>query len=395
MRQNFLTLSPQQINGKRILMREDFNVPISDGIVQNDLRIRAAVPGIKQALSANGQVLLMSHLGRPTAGTWDCEYSLYPVALCLEKLLGMPVKFVKNWFDGTIQPQDRLVLLENVRFLPGEIENDAALSRNMASLCDVFVMDAFGSAHRAHASTVGVANFAPIAVAGPLLEAEVNALDQIMQNPKHPVVAVIGGAKVSTKLEVLQSLVNIVDVLIIGGGMANTILAAQGYEVGASLCEKNLIAEVVKLLKLADKHQCKILLPIDVVTQNSVIKDLDTIVASDQIMDIGPKTTQNYIAEIMNAATILWNGPLGVFEDPRFAAGTTHIAQAIANSSAFTVAGGGDTLAAIDKFNLTEKISYISTGGGAFLEYIEGKTLPAIQALINKAGRQENYVKTN
>lgn len=395
MQQNFLTLNPRQISGKRILMREDFNVPISNGVVQNDLRIHAAVPGIKQALSANGQVLLMSHLGRPVAGLWQEEYSLYPVALCLEKILGIPVKFVKNWFNAAIQPEDKLVLLENVRFLPGEIENDPALARNMAAMCDIFVMDAFGSAHRAHASTVGVANYAPMSVAGPLLEAEVNALDQIMQNHKHPAVAVIGGAKVSTKLEVLQSLVTTVDVLLVGGGMANTMLAAQGYEVGASLCEPSLIPEAKKLFNIASAHKCKILLPIDVLTQNGSVRDLNTIAVNDQIMDVGPRTIQSYSTEIMRAATVLWNGPLGVFEDPRFASGTMQVAQAIADCEAFTVAGGGDTLSAIDKFNLTKKISYISTGGGAFLEYIEGKTLPAIQALINKAGKQENYVKTN
>lgn len=381
----FLTLKSQDITGKRILIREDFNVPVENGMVQSDLRIHAALPGIKQALAANSQVLLMSHLGRPEPGDSEEKYSLYPVAVCLENLLKRPVKFIRNW-DEAISPDDDLILFDNVRFLLGETDNDVALSKKMAALCDIFVMDAFGSAHRAHASTVGVAEYAKIAVAGPLLEAEITALDKIMHNAEHPVVAIIGGAKVSTKLDVLKSLTRMVDVLIVGGGMANTLLAAQGYEVGASLFEANLIAEAKRLLELAKQHHCEILLPKDVITHDGVQKPLDMITASDKIMDIGPKTIELYSKEIMAAKTILWNGPLGVFEDPRFASGTKHVAQAIADSRAFSVAGGGDTLAAIDQLNLTDKISYISTGGGAFLEYIEGKVLPSIQALINRAG---------
>lgn len=356
---------------QRVLIREDFNVPITHGVVTSDLRIRAALPGIKQYLATNAQVSLMSHLGRPEAGKWDAEYSLLPVAKCLENLLDIPVKFVPDWYSPNILPADKLILYENVRFLPGEIENSPELSQYMASLCDIFVMDAFGSAHRAHASTVGVAQYAPVAVAGPLLIAEMAALDKIMCDPRRPVVAIIGGAKVSSKLLVLKSLINIVDVLIVGGGMANTFLAAQGIDVGTSLYEPDLIPAAQELLATAAKHNCKILVPSDFVL------DPDT----QQIKDIGANSIRDYSAVIKSAKTILWNGPLGVFEDPRFANGTREIALAIADGAAFSVAGGGDTLAAIDQYNLTDKISYISTGGGAFLEYIEGKRLPAIASL--------------
>lgn len=380
----FLTMQDVDLAHKRVLMREDFNVPINQGIIQSDLRIRAALPGIRQALAANAQVILMSHLGRPEAGHWQAEFSLQPVADCLQELLQQPVTFIQDWQHVQIPAADKLILLENVRFLPGEIENSSVLAQQMAALCDVFVMDAFGSAHRAHASTVGVAEFARIAVAGPLLTAEVKALDQVMQNPKHPVVAIIGGAKVSTKLAILQSLLSIVDVLIIGGGMANTLLAALGYSIGASLCEVDLIPEAQQLLELAPQKHCQIVLPTDCITQNGELKELAAIQASDQIMDIGNATMQQYAQQIAQAATILWNGPLGVFEDPRFAKGTEFIAKAIANSKAYSVVGGGDTLTAIDQLHLTDQFSYISTGGGAFLEYIEGKPLPAIMALLNK-----------
>lgn len=371
---NFLTLNDVPLTGKRILFREDFNVPIQEGIVQSDLRIRAALPGIRQALQANASVMLMSHLGRPDPGKWQEQFSLRPVVKVLENLLDIPIQFVSDWFAFDINRASKLIVFENIRFLVGETENDPALAKKMAQLCDIFVMDAFGSAHRAHASTVGVAEFAPISVAGTLLAAEVAALNKIMLNPKSPVVAVIGGAKVSTKLSVLQSLTKIADVLIVGGGMANTLLASQGYPIGASLYEPNLIPNAIKLMQLATQNNCQILLPLDVVSHE------------DQIFDIGAKTIQVFSETISKAATILWNGPMGVFEKPEFANGTKQIAIAIANSAAYSVAGGGDTLAAIDKLGLTEKISYISTGGGAFLEYIEGQQLPAIQALCSRAG---------
>ncbi len=381
---NFLTMQDVELHDKRILIREDFNVPIADGVIQSDLRIRAALPGIKSALAANCQVLLMSHLGRPDAGAWRAEFSLQPVATYLQNLLGQPVKFIRDWFEVQIDPTDKIVLFENVRFLQGETTNDPQLAKRMASLCDIFVLDAFGSAHRAHSSTVGVAEFAPQAVAGPLVVAEVQALDKIMRNPQRPLVAIIGGAKVSSKLAVLQVLINKVDILIIGGGMANTMLAAQGYNVGDSLYEPALLNVARELLVKANQEQCQILLPTDVVTQDGTSKDISAIDDHDKILDIGTKTIANYTNMILAAATVLWNGPLGVFEEPMFANGTAKIAQAVARSRAFSVAGGGDTLAAIDKFKLVEQISYISTGGGAFLEYIESANLPAIMALINK-----------
>lgn len=373
----FLTLNnlePAYIHNKRVLFREDFNVPICNGVITSDLRIRAALPGIKQALQANAIVMLMSHLGRPTAGVWQEQFSLYPVVKVLEQLLNMPIQFITDWFTTAIAPKAKLIVFENVRFLIGETDNNQNLAHNMAELCDIFVMDAFGSAHRAHASTVGVATLAPMAVAGPLLASEIAALNKIMLNPSKPVVAVIGGAKVSTKLVALQTLTKICDVLIIGGGMANTLLAAQGYPIGASLYEPDLIPEAEKLIALAIERNCKISLPVDMVWHD------------DKIFDIGPKTVKIFSEIISQATTILWNGPMGVFENPKFAYGTEQIAHAIAYSNAYSVAGGGDTLAAIDKLGLSAKISYISTGGGAFLEYIEGQQLPAIKALCDRVG---------
>ncbi len=388
----FMTLDTLNITNKRVLIREDFNVPIRDGSIENDLRIQAALPGIKQALAANAQVMLMSHLGRPTAGEWDVQYSLYPIARHLQQLLNCPVKFISNWFEEAPSKQDNLVLFENVRFLPGETDNSPQLAQKMAALCDVFVMDAFGSAHRAHASTVGVAEFAPIAVGGPLLTHEVLALNKIMLTPERPLVAVIGGAKVSTKLSVLTALITQMNTLIIGGAMANTVLAAQGIEVGSSLVEPDQIAFAQKLLIMAKQYNCQILLPVDAIVADATAKDLSSINNNDRILDIGPQTIKLFQDNIKHAKTILWNGPLGMFEDPKFANGTREIAQAIAESSAFSVAGGGDTLSAIDQFGLTKQISYISTGGGAFLEYIEGKQLPGIATLIQKS---KNRVTTN
>lgn len=380
----FLTLNDVNLTNKRILIREDFNVPIENGVIKSDLRIRAALPGIQQALAANAHIILMSHLGRPEAGKWQAEYSLEPVAGLLTQLLNKPVIFKKTGFNDATTDQMQVVLLENVRFLPGETENDAVLAQKMASLCDIFVLDAFGSAHRAHASTTGVAEYAPVAVAGPLLVQEITALNKIMQDPKAPVIAIIGGAKVSGKLEMLQSLCAKVSMLLIGGGMANTFLAAQGNNVGASLYEKDLLAAAGNLLKQAKQRGCEILLPTDVIIQDGSNKELNEIVATDKILDIGIATRKNYLQAIKSAATIIWNGPMGVFEENKFAQGTLDVANAVANSTAYSVVGGGDTIAALDNAHLTQKISYVSTGGGAFLEYIEGKTLPAIQALINK-----------
>lgn len=384
----FLTLDEVELNNKRVLIREDFNVPILRGEVESDLRIRASLPGIKQALDANAKVILMSHLGRPAPNIWQPKYSLQPVASVLQKLLRLSVHFVQhNMFDRKTYDNGEVFLLENLRFLPGETENDPDLAKKMADLCDVFVMDAFGSAHRAHASTVGVAEFAAQAVGGPLLVQEIVALNQVMHNEKRPITAIVGGAKISTKLPILSSLVNKVNVLIIGGGMANTLLAAQGHRVGESLYEAELIGSAQEFLMLAKHSGCELLLPTDVVVQNGETKALSAIQANDKIFDIGAKTIELYSQYIMRSATILWNGPLGVFEDPKFATGTQKVAEAIAKSDAFSVAGGGDTVAALENFNLAKKISYISTGGGAFLEYIEGKPMPAIEALIKRKNR--------
>jgi len=392
MRLKFLTMDDVQLSHKRVLIREDFNVPVIDGKVQNDLRIRAALPGIKQALEAKAQVHLISHLGRPEAGKWDEQYSLRPVAKVLQDLLNIPVKFVTDIFNPEIKATDDLILYENIRFLDGELENSSHLAKQLASLCDVFVFDAFGSAHRAHASTVGVIDYAPIAVAGPLLTQEVIALDRIMSEQVKPVLAIIGGSKVSTKFEILLTMVSLVDALILGGGIANTLLAANGHEVGNSLFEPELIISAKNLLVAADDNDCQILLPVDVIVDSGAQKDIADVAILDRILDIGPKTIELYSKAISQARTILWNGPVGVFEDPKFANGTRCIGLAIANSAAYSVAGGGDTIAAIEQFKITDEISYISTGGGAFLEYIEGKNLPSISALIKKSNHR---VKTN
>jgi phosphoglycerate kinase len=379
-----------QLRGKRVLIREDLNVPIKQGVVSSDARIRAALPTIKAALAAGAKVILMSHLGRPVEGEYDTEFSLAPVAEHLSGLLGKPVSLVSHWRDGVDLADGEVALLENVRFNPGEKKDDEALSRAYAALCDVFVMDAFGTAHRAQASTHGVAKFAPVACAGPLLAEELRALTQALSNPARPLVAIVGGSKVSTKLEVLESLSEKVDHLVVGGGIANTFLAASGSPVGKSLCEHDLIPTAQALMQ-----KTEIPLPVDVVTGKAfaedtvaTLKQAGDVADDDMIFDIGPEAAQQ-IAEILKSAgTILWNGPVGVFEFDQFAEGTKTLATAIADSPAFSLAGGGDTLAAIDKYGIADKVSYISTGGGAFLEYVEGKTLPAVAMLEQRAGRK-------
>jgi len=367
------------ISGKRVLIRQDLNVPIRDGQVTSDARIRAALPTLQYALQQKAAVMVMSHLGRPAEGQPEPQYSLLPVAQRLTELLGQNVRVVSDWLTGVnVDPGD-IVLCENVRFCSGEKVNDAQLAAQMAALCDVFVMDAFGTAHRAQASTEGVIHASPIAVAGPLLQAELKALDHALGHPKRPLVAIIGGAKVSTKLNVLQNILPKVDHLIVGGGIANTLLAAAGCPVGKSLYDDTAKS-------LLDSG--KIPLPIDVITASTFSADatastkLCADVANDEmILDIGPQTATNYITLIQQAGSILWNGPVGVFEFPPFADGTRALAQAIAAADAYSVAGGGDTLAAIQQFEVTDGINYQSTGGGAFLEYVEGKTLPAVAAL--------------
>ncbi|MEM1112614.1 MAG: phosphoglycerate kinase [Pseudomonadota bacterium] len=373
--------------GKRVLIREDLNVPLKEGKVSSDARIRAALPTIEAARSAGAKVILMSHLGRPTEGEFNDAFSMVPVALHLGSLLGVEVPVISDWRDGVDLAGGDVVLLENVRFNPGEKKDDEALARAYAALCDVFVMDAFGTAHRAQASTHGVARFAPTACAGPLLAGELTALEQALSEPARPMVAIVGGSKVSTKLTVLETLADKVDQLVVGGGIANTFLAASGSAVGNSLCEADLIPNAQALMA-----ETAIPIPSDVVTGKAFAEDAEATLKSagavaddDMIFDIGPDSAAA-IAEILaGAGTILWNGPVGVFEFDQFAGGTEALARAIAESDAFSLAGGGDTLAAIDKFGIADKVSYISTGGGAFLEYVEGKTLPAVAILQERA----------
>ena len=374
------------LKGRRVLIREDLNVPLRDGAITNDARLRAAAPSITQALEQGAAVMVMSHLGRPTEGEWTAGASLAPVAIRLSELIGRDVLLAKEWRHVAPLPGD-VVLLENVRFNVGESTDDAALANAYASLCDVFVMDAFGTAHRAQASTHGVARCAPIACAGPLLAAELTALERALTSAQSPMLAVVGGAKVSTKLEVLDNLSSRCDSLIVGGGIANTFLAAAGYPIGKSLHEPDLIETARRLMDQVD-----IPLPIDVVVAPGIdegrrasVKLAAEVLAEDMILDVGPQTAAEIAGRVLEAATILWNGPLGVFEQDAFAAGTRVLAEAIAASDGFSLAGGGDTLAAIDQFGVADNVSYISTGGGAFLEYVEGRTLPAVAVLAERA----------
>ena len=379
----FNTLDDLNLEGKRVLVREDLNVPIHEGEITSDARLEAALPTIEKILEKGGAVMLMSHLGRPTEGEENKEFSLAPAAVWLTNRLGKPVSLVKNWINGVEIKPGEVKLLENVRFLKGEKANDEALAKKMANLCDVYVMDAFATSHRKEASTYGV---------GLLLEKELNALTKVIQNPASPMVAIVGGAKVSTKLTVLNTLLDKVDQLITGGGITNTLLLAKGYKVGNSLVEKDLVPEAKKLLKRAEAEGKEIPLPIDVVVgkafsadAEAVIKPISEIEADDMIMDIGPETSALYSKILANAKTIVWNGPVGVFEFANFAEGTKQLGEAIAKSDAFSIAGGGDTVAAVEEFGLKEDISYISTGGGAFLELLEGKVLPAVEMLEKRA----------
>ena len=377
--------------GQRVLIREDLNVPLRDGVITNDARLRAAVPSILAALEQGAAVMLMSHLGRPVEGAWREESSLAPIATRLTELLGRDVLLAREWRQVAPLPGD-VVLLENVRFNLGEAGNDDNLASAYAALCDIFVMDAFGTAHRAQASTHGVAKSAPVACAGPLLHAELTALERALTTAQQPMMAVVGGSKISTKLAVLGELAARCDSLIVGGGIANTFLAAAGYPVGQSLCEWDLLETARELMDRVD-----IPLPIDVVVapgidapEHAEIKLAADVAADDMILDVGPSTAAEIASRIHSAATVLWNGPLGVFEQEAFAAGTRTLADAIAESESFSLAGGGDTLAAIDQFGVADNISYISTGGGAFLEYVEGKMLPAVAVLVERAQDSKN-----
>ena len=372
---------------KRVLIREDLNVPIKDGQVTSDARIKAALPTIQQAVAAGAKVILMSHLGRPTEGEYSSEFSMEPVAKHLSDLLGQPVRLEQSWTSGINMNDGDIVILENVRFNPGEKKNDDILAKAYAKLCDIFVMDAFGTAHRAQASTYGVAKYAPTACAGPLLAKELNALAKALAAPTPPVAAIVGGSKVSTKLMVLETLSERVDQLIVGGGIANTFLAAAGKPVGKSLFELDLIPAAQALMK-----KVNIPLPTDVVvgkvfseTAEATVKSVDDVEDDDMIFDIGPDSSAKLAELLQLMGTIIWNGPVGVFEFDQFGEGTKALSLAIAKSPAFSIAGGGDTLAAVDKYDIADQVSYISTGGGAFLEYVEGKELPAVTMLQQRA----------
>jgi phosphoglycerate kinase len=388
-----LRMTDLPLAGKRVLIREDLNVPVHDGKVTSDARIRAALPTIQHAMNAGARVFVMSHLGRPEEGVYADEFSLAPVAQRLSELLGRPVPLKRDWLGGVDCAPGEVVLCENVRFNKGEKKDAEALSKQMAALCDIYVMDAFGTAHRAEASTHGVARFAPVACAGPLLVAELEALERALAHPARPLVAIVAGSKVSTKLTVLESLLSKVDKLIVGGGIANTFLAATGSPVGKSLHEADMLDIARKLLDQARARGAEIPLPTDVVvarefaaTAHADVRPIADVRPDELILDIGPDTADRLGALLQEAGTILWNGPVGVFEFDQFGEGTRAIAQAIARSKAFSLAGGGDTLAAIEKYGVADGISYISTGGGAFLEFVEGKVLPAVAALEARAG---------
>ena len=388
-----LKMTDLDLRDKRVLIREDFNVPLKDGAVANDARIVAALPGIRYALEQNARLMLVSHLGRPKEGEPTEAESLAPVARHLTMLLGMEVPLKRNWLDGVEVEPGRAVLLENCRFNKGEKKNDDALARKMAALCDVYVNDAFGTAHRAEATTHGIAKYAPVACAGPLMVAEIDALTRALENPARPMVAVVGGAKVSTKLKILASLAQKVERLIVGGGIANTFLLAAGAKIGKSLAEPDLVGEARRIMDDLEKRGGGVPIPSDVVcakeisaTARAETKPVNAVADDDLILDIGPQSALTIAGLLRDAGTIVWNGPIGVFEYDQFGEGTKALALAIAGSKAFSLAGGGDTLAAIEKYGIADRLSYISTGGGAFLEFLEGKKLPAIEILEQRGG---------
>jgi phosphoglycerate kinase len=392
-----IKMTDLDLKGKRVLIREDLNVPLDEaGHITSDARIRASLPTVQAAMLAGARVILVSHLGRPKEGEPDAALSLAPVAERLTELLGVKVPLIRDWIDGVEVAPGEAVLCENVRFLKGEKKDDEALARKMAALCDIYVMDAFGTAHRAEASTHGVARFAPIACAGPLLASELEALGRALEHPARPLVAIVAGSKVSTKLTVLESLTRVVDRLIVGGGIANTFIAAAGHKVGKSLYEADLVPEARRLTEAAKARGAEIPVPSDVVVANEFsanaeadVRPVNEVGADEMILDIGPDTAESYAQILKGAGTIVWNGPVGVFEFEQFGEGTHVLAQAIAESPAFSIAGGGDTLAALDKYGVADRISYVSTGGGAFLEFLEGKKLPAVAILEQRAAAQE------
>lgn len=378
--------------GKRVFIRSDLNVPLNNGQITEDTRVRASVPAIRMALDAGAAVMVTSHLGRPTEGTLTPQDSLAPVAQRLSELLGQPVKLVANWVEGVQVEPGQVVLLENCRCNVGEKKNNTELAKKMAALCDVYVNDAFGTAHRAEATTHGIAQFAPVACAGPLLQAELEALGRALENPKRPLVAIVGGSKVSTKLSILQALAGKVDQLVVGGGIANTFMLAEGLGIGKSLAEPDQVSEAKAVIDIMKKRGADVPVPTDVVcatefsaNAQAMVKPADQVAQNDMVLDIGPQTAQRLADILKQAGTIVWNGPVGVFEFDAFANGTKVISQAIAQSDGFSIAGGGDTLAAIAKYGIEKQVGYISTGGGAFLEFLEGKTLPAVAILQERA----------
>ncbi|RAP58413.1 phosphoglycerate kinase [Oleiagrimonas sp. MCCC 1A03011] len=385
---SIIRMSDLDLRGKRVLIREDLNVPLQDGRITSTQRLQAALPTLRTARDAGAKVMVLSHLGRPKEGTFDEAASLAPVAEWLGEALGAPVRLERDYLDGVDVAEGEVVLLENCRMNVGEKADDETLSKKYAALCDVFVMDAFGTAHRAQASTHGVIRFAPVAAAGPLLSAELDALGKALDDPRRPLLAIVAGSKVSTKLTLLENLVGRVDQLIVGGGIANTFIAAAGHAVGTSLMEKDLIDAARKVIEQARERGAEVPIPVDVVvadtfsaTAKATVKPVDKVGDNEMILDIGPDTARQYAERIAAAGTVVWNGPVGVFEFDAFGKGTETLARAIAASDAFSIAGGGDTLAAVDKYDIADGVSYISTGGGAFLEFLEGKELPAVAAL--------------
>lgn len=390
-----IRMSDLDLRGKRVLIREDLNVPIENGHITSTQRLDASLPTIKAARDAGGKVMVMSHLGRPKEGQFDPESSLAPVASWLGEKLGKPVRLIADYLDGVEVAEGEVVVLENCRMNVGEGKDDEALAKKYAALCDVFVMDAFGTAHRAQASTHGVIKFVPIAAAGPLLCAELDALGKALEHPAHPLLAIVAGSKVSTKLTLLENLIGKVDQLIVGGGIANTFIAAAGYPVGNSLYEPDLLAAAKKVLADAKRRGAEVPMPVDVVVApefsahaSATVKSVEQVKEGEMILDIGPETARQYAELIAKAGTVVWNGPVGVFEFDAFGKGTEVLAHAVADSKAFSIAGGGDTLAAVDKYGIADKVSYISTGGGAFLEFLEGKELPAVAALKARAAKK-------
>lgn len=387
-----LKMSDLDLKGKRVLIREDLNVPVKDGKVKSDARILASLPTMRMALERGAAVMVMSHLGRPVEGEYDEQFSMAPVAARLGELLGRPVPLVKDYLDGVDVKPGEMVILENVRFIKGEKKDNEDLGRKYAALCDIFVMDAFGTAHRAQATTSAVARYAPVACAGPLLAGELEALEKALAKPERPLVAIIGGSKVSTKLTILESLLAKVDSLIVGGGIANNFLLDMGLPIGKSLCEPELAGEAKKIMESARAKGVNIPLPVDVVVgvafdaaSPSAVKKVQDVGPEDMILDIGPETAELYRKIILEAGSIVWNGPVGAFELDQFGKGTEAICKAVADSKGFSIVGGGDSLAALEKYGATGKMSYISTGGGAFLEFLEGKTMPAVAVLEERA----------